>query len=422
MSQQDKQIIIAGAGSAGLMAAIHAARQGVRVQILERMNRPGKKLLLTGNGRCNLTNLDQNLRGRYCSSDAQAAGEAVDAAMSCFSVEKTLAFFKELGIAVFDRDGYVYPLAGQADCVLRALLRECARLGVRIRCETPVQKLSQTENGRWEVQTPGWTYQADAVIVCAGSQAAPATGSDGSGYVLAQDLGHSVEAPVPALCALSVLETSPALPAGDRCRAGFTLTVDGKEAASEAGELQWTKEGLSGVAVFSLSRHATRALAAGRKVQIFADLVPVLREKELEALLRDEKLQYPQETPEGILRGLLPARTAEWAARRCKGAGEGELAHFLKAVPFTVTGSRDFEQAQTCAGGIRLSSLDPNSLCSMLHPGLFFAGEILDIDGPCGGYNLQWAWSSGAAAGEAAAKYARSLPVLLHDDRQDVSI
>ena len=407
MAMRDKQIIVIGAGPSGLMAAIFAARRGAKVQILERMNKPGRKLLLTGNGRCNMTNLDSSLPSRYCSDEPEAAERMISRVLCAFSATDTIAFFEKLGVAVYDRDGYVYPHSGQAESVLNALLHECGRLGVRIRCDTQVLKLEKDKTGQWNVCTTGWTYRADAVILCAGSKAAPETGSDGSGYTILQNLGHSIISPVPALTALTVSDGCPVTAAGDRCRAAAALQVDGITRAVETGELQWIKDGISGVAVFSLSRHATRALQQGRKVSVMLDLAPGYDMNDLCRLISFRAQAWPEENGIFLLQGIVPSRTAKYITQRFGEIKDIQvLTKLLKSLPLTITGSRDFPQAQTCAGGISLTEVEQDSLCSTIHKGLYFAGEILDIDGPCGGYNLQWAFASGAAAGRAASNAA----------------
>lgn len=406
-----KKIIVIGAGASGMLAAITAARQGASVTLLEGMEKPGKKLLITGSGRCNLTNLRQESTC-YRGADAEFVGNV----LKQFTVSDTLSFFREIGLLTIARDGYVYPVTGQASSVLEVLLLEIKRLGVKLKCTEKV--LSIEKNMLFRVRTAGWTYEADAVILAAGSKAAPATGSDGSGYALAKKCGHSLVTPREALVPLTIRESWTKKLSGLRMQAAVTL-----EGHTEKGELQWTDTGISGIVVFQLSRFAVRALAKRpdvidgktKSVPVQLDLLPFVSAEELFNHLANRKAMQPHGcSAESLLAGvfakkaiapLLQAakiRPSEKAAR-LSDKDLHRLVAAVKQLTLTVSGSRSFEQAQVCQGGVCCTEIHPQTLESRKMPGLYIVGELLDVDGICGGYNLQWAWASGFAAGRAAA-------------------
>lgn len=391
-----------------MMAAIHAARSGAEVTILEGTEKPGKKLLLTGSGRCNLTNLRQSAN---CYRGADRT--FTETVQKAFTVEDTLRFFHGIGLLTCDRDGYVYPLSAQASSVLDVLLAELRRQKVKLKCREKAEEISK-EKGRFIVRTAGWSYEADAVILAAGSKAAPDTGSDGSGYLLAK--GHELIEPLPALVPLQIKETWIRKFAGVRMQAKAALFYGGRMREEESGELQWTEYGISGIPVLQLSRYAVRAQKEGQDVCVMLDLLPALDLKELTAYLQNRRAALTaRHTASELLCGALPKKMIAPLMQRAgispsapaDEAGEAALcalAGQIKQTELTVAGARSFAQAQACQGGIDCAQVDPHTLMSRKIPGLFFCGELLDVDGACGGYNLQWAWSSGYTAGRCAAE------------------
>ncbi len=406
-----KQVIVIGGGASGLMAAVTAASNGAKVTLLEGMEKPGKKILVTGNGRCNLTNTDETRKDRYRGSNP----DFIESVIGQFPVRKTMEYFEQLGLLLQIRNGYVYPYVNQASAVQELLLLEAARLHVKVKCNEKVKTLEPTENG-WKVQTETWCYSCHRVILAAGSCAAPGTGSDGSGYVLAKNLGHRIIAPMEALVPLKVSENWVRKLSGIRMPAGITLKIlpDGKQrdcpllgCFHEDGELQWTEYGISGIVVFQLSRYAVRALAEKKAVLAELDLMP---EYEEEQLFRHMKNRMRYERTEEWLTGLLPKKMIPVILELCglksskkiSELTESEIrsvVHKCKQLTLHVTGCKSFEAAQVCSGGVDTDQADPLTLESKRTPGLYFAGEVLDVDGICGGYNLQWAWSSGYTAG-----------------------
>lgn len=396
-----RRIIVIGAGASGMLAAIIAAGYGASVTVLEGMEKPGKKLLLTGSGRCNLTNLAQEVSCYRGAPDA-----FIKSVLSQFSMEDTLTFFKELGLLTQEKNGYVYPVTGQAASVLEVLLLELRRRKVKVKCNEKVTAIEKA-GGCWQVRTATWTYEADAVILAAGSKAAPATGSDGSGYALAQMTGHTVVMPLEALVPLKTKETWSYKLAGVRMAASMTLFC-GKNTYREQGELQWTDYGITGIAVFQLSRYAVRALHERQQVWIQLDLAPFLTEKELFSYLQQRvETASCGELPVGILPKKVIAPLLKEAGIAAEKKADTEtlrkIVRAVKAVTLTVTGSKPFAQAQVCSGGVDTAQVDASTLESKCAPGLYLTGELLDVDGACGGYNLQWAWSTGYVAGRAAA-------------------
>lgn len=404
-----KQILVIGAGASGMLAAISAARCAASVTLLEGKEKPGRKLLVTGSGRCNLTNHSLDVETCYRGADPAF----INSILKQFPVEKTLSFFEEAGLRTCSRGGYVYPVTGQAQSVLNVLLLELRRLGVKIKYSEKVISLKKAGE-IWEVSTHSWTYRADSVILAAGSCAAPATGSDGSGYKLAEQAGHSLVKPYPALVPMKAEGKFLKKLSGVRMPADISLTVC-KKMFRESGELQWTDYGISGIAAFQLSGLAAREMAAGqsgrgKKVAAVLDLLPFETQEKLFmwACSHGEGRRY-----EDLFAGLLPVKAIQplleaaggrpSAVFSMKNSGEFEkLIHTLKHFTLNITGVKGFENAQVCSGGVDTSEVNACTLESKLAPGLYITGELLDVDGICGGYNLQWAWSSGWAAGRAA--------------------
>lgn len=395
-----KKIIVIGAGASGMLAAIAAAGMGASVTILEGMEKPGKKLLITGSGRCNLTNLHQS-PDCYRGADPQF----ISGILRQFPADKTLAFFQSLGLFTYARDGYVYPISNQAASVLEVLLLELKRLGVKLKCSEKVTAITRC-NDTFRVRTSGWVYESDAVILAAGSMAAPATGSDGSGYALAQSCGHTLITPRASLVPLKIKEGWIKKLSGLRMQA--VVSIDGH---SEPGELQWTDTGISGIVVFQLSRYAVLGLARKREVPVQIDLLPSVSGEDLFMHFRQRQADTAAENMlTGIFAKKAVAPILQYAgispSEKVSAITDARLHCLVKAVKqlsLTVSGSRSFEQAQACQGGIPYTELHQETLESLCLPGLYLAGELIDVDGICGGYNLQWAWASGYTAGCAAA-------------------
>ena len=409
-----KKGIIIGGGAAGLMAAITAAEQGADVTILEHMPRAGKKILSTGNGKCNMTNL-------YMTADCYRSGVPgvpMDV-IGTFSVEETLRFFRRIGVLTTDRNGYVYPMSGQAQTVLDALINKADCLGVRTICEAKVVQIQKEKNGTFLINTTNGKYRGDFVILAAGSMAAKTTGSDGSGYELAKSLGHKVKKPLPALVQLKCQGDFFKGIAGVRTDAKVSIYTAGKHGdravllAEDTGELQLTDYGISGIPVFQVSRFAAEALDHRKRVLAVVDFMPQFTAEELLQILKDQRSSLSDQTAADILNGLFNKKLAAlflkfaWLKADAKASSITdqkleELTDRIKDMSIEVTGTNSYDKAQICMGGVALHEIHTETMESKLVPGLYFAGEILDVDGICGGYNLQWAWSSGHLAAVSA--------------------
>lgn len=407
MEKQD--IIVIGAGAAGIMAAITAARNHAKVILLEHTDRIGKKLLATGNGRCNLTNFVQDA-SCYRSENQSFPMRIIEQ----FDEQKVLKFFGEIGIYTKDKNGYVYPYSEQASVVLDLLTQELERLNVLIQYDVSVTNIKKSGE-RYIVLTDKGSFQCDRIILATGSKAAPKTGSDGSGYDLAKMLGHHIIRPLPALVQLRCEGDYFKSLAGIRCEAKLCLQIDGKEIISNQGELQLTDYGISGIPTFQISRYAVRALEQAKQVIVRIDFMPVQRKEDILSFLYLQIKRAPHKYMEDILIGLLHKKLVPVLLKTAgiqqktlsKNATENQLNRLLsvmKAFEVKVKSYNSFEQAQVCSGGVDTKELSAHNLESKKAAGIYFAGELIDVDGICGGYNLQWAWSSGYVAGSYASK------------------
>lgn len=404
-----RQIAIIGGGAAGMMAAIQAAGAGAAVTVYERNDRVGKKILSTGNGRCNFSN--EAMGEEFYRGSGRALAKSV---LSGFDVAQTKDFFSSLGMRIKDRDGYLYPASDQASTVFDLLRYELDRRHVTVHTGETVQTISFDKNrkqflvGRQEKET---CY--DAVILCCGGKAAPNTGSDGNGFRLAERFGHRIVSPVPALSALICKENFYKQVAGVRCDAELTLYAAGKEAAKERGELQLTDYGLSGIPAFQICRTAAYALLEKKPVTVRVSFLPGFDVESCVPFFRERLSSHGEDEMDAFLTGIVNKKINKLLLKLA-GIRETERAKDVSPEKFrrlqelylnmetTVMGTNGFDRAQVCAGGVDCKEV-METLMSKKQPGLYFAGEILDIDGPCGGYNLQWAWSSGTVAGRAAA-------------------
>ncbi len=403
-----RTITVIGGGASGMTAAIFAAREGARVTILEHQDRVGKKLLVTGNGRCNFSNRHMDA-SCYRSGDPDFPMEVIRR----FPPEMTLPFFQDLGIVARERDGLYYPYSGQASAVLDVLRAELFRRGVRVVTGCKIRRIRAEKTGFF-AETDGERYGSDRLILAAGSRAAPSTGSDGSGYELARSLGHTIIRPLPALVQLRCREPFFKQVAGVRAQGAVALYAGGKLLASDRGELQLTDYGISGIPVFQVSRFAARALDQGIRTEARLDFYPETDREGVLAMLRLRRAAAADCPLEAFFTGWLHKKLAALVLKleglqpgRLSGElTDGELERLterIKAFPTEIAAVNSFEQAQTCCGGVKVQEVDPATMESRKKRGLYLAGEILDVDGICGGYNLQWAWSTGAIAGTHAA-------------------
>ena len=342
-----------------------------------------------------MTNLAQS-RLCYRGSDPDRAFRI----LSRFGVQETIAFFSSLGIYTRNRDGWIYPCTGQASSVLQVLLLEAGFRRVKLKTRELVTKILPEEGGGFSVCTESWRYPADAVIVACGSPASGVEGSSDLAEGLARAAGHRFLPFRPALVPLKCRGSWFSKWAGVRTAGTVSLYLNGECLRTETGELQLTGSGISGIPVFQLSRYAVRALEEGCRVQLYLDFLPDFGWESLQMYLQARKEQCPYKNLQQLLIGLLPDRLIPVLAP--VGSDRDRTVPRIKAFSLDVLGAVSLEQAQVCSGGVPLQELK-DSLESHLVPGLYFTGEAVDVDGACGGYNLQWAWSSGSIAGRAAA-------------------
>lgn len=408
-----KTIGIVGGGAAGMTAAILAARNGAQVTLLEGNDRVGKKLLSTGNGKCNLSNEKLGLKMYHTCSPRQLEGW-----LKQFTTEDITEFFRNLGVLIKPVGDGLYPVSGQASTVLDALRFELEReQRIQVRTNFKVDHISYT--GREKqilLQSGGESLVFDRVILACGGRAAPKTGSDGSGYKLAEMLGHSLVPIVPALVQLRCREDWFKSVAGVRAEAELLLEDKKAGRIRERGELQLVDYGISGIPVFQLSGRINYILREKKEAALKIDFLPGYAKEEFaEKMLRErmpvEECGTVEEYFTGVLHKKLMTLLIRLAGLRPSEPAAGADPKRLKKVyalcrelTVHVTGSNSFEHAQVCAGGVPLDELT-ESLESQKAPGVYFAGEILDVDGRCGGYNLHWAWCSGYLAGVFAAKH-----------------
>jgi len=399
-------IAIVGAGAAGLTAAITGARRGASVVILERLPRAGKKLLATGGGRCNLLN-DGLSAADFNSTDPGLVASVLD---RC-GPKEIRRFFEGLGLRLRSEEGgRVYPATNQAASVLRVLELEAARLAVRIEMDYEVGRISPGAAGFSIAASDGRQRAARRVILAGGGRSYPALGSNGSCYELAASFAHRIVTPVPSAVPLVVKDRLCHLLQGLRLRARVVALIGGRPGLGAEGELLFTAYGLSGTAVLDVSEGVSIALnREGRKdVAVSVDLIPDMAEAELAgAIAARLRSDWPERD---LLAGLLPEKLAlvlpqllgeadPAGAARDPSVRAGRLAAALKSREFRVQGTRGWNEAEFTAGGVDAREVEPRTLRSKLRKGLYFAGEVLDVQGGRGGYNLAWAWASGSVAG-----------------------
>lgn len=406
-----EDIIIVGGGAAGLAAAITAAGRGCRVTVAERLDRVGKKLLSTGNGRGNLGS-EHIAPGDYVTG----APEVLEALLRDMPPEKTTDFFARLGLLFTREEGRIYPQCMQASMLLDVLLLALRQRDVRVECGAHIRSVRGEKGGFFLETEDGRRLEGKKLILAAGGRAAPKLGSDGSGFSLARSLGHTVTPLSPGLTALCCdMKHAPGLKGiRARCRVGlhnWDLCVEETE-----GEVQFTDYGLSGIPAMQLSNHLPRA---GKGAWAEVDLFPQWNAGKMLAGLRRRREIWGEEPLENFLLGTVHKRLAFCVlknaglaplSRKCSTLADAELERLcrgLKAWRFPITGVRGWDEAQVTCGGVPLDEIEPATLESRKTPGLYLAGEVLDAAGTCGGYNLHWAFCTGICAGESAGSAVR---------------
>lgn len=403
------KIAVIGGGASGLMAAVMAANNGADVTIFEATKRVGNKILLTGNGKCNFTNLSVNDECYY-SKDSSFVSNILER----FSPYDTKSFFEGAGMFVKDKNGYLYPRGEQASIVLDVLRLKLKEYDVNIYTETKIIKIEKN-NKIFNVWTENnKMFLFDKVIIATGGRSYPKTGSDGNGYKLAKKLGHTMIPTVPALVQLCGNDKFYSVIAGVRSEGKATLYVDNQLVRQEFGEIQFTDYGISGIPIFQLSRLAAYGLFENKKVKIFVDVLPEYDKETLKELVEKKRVLHKKNSLEDFMCGFSNKKLCLLAIKlanlkpdcNTNSLSVDELVQVvlnLKQICFNIKGTKGYDTAQVTAGGVNVSELD-NNLGSKITDGLYFTGEVIDVDGICGGYNLQWAFATGYIAGCASAE------------------
>ncbi len=405
-------VIVVGSGAAGMIAAIIAARHDKKVLLLEKLSKLGAKLKATGGGRCNLTNTLPNdeFMARF-----GREGRFMTPALETFDHKRLITFFKEIGVESHAPDGYrVFPVTHNAGTILDALENEMKKLGVEVICSQRVDELLFNDEHMEGVKTQDASYYSPNVIVATGGLGYPVLGAEGDGYPLAESVGHKVTELFPAMMPLKVKETWV-----ENCRADtiakVELRVDLKKAKKlrAKGDLIFTKTGIRGPVVLDFAREVTPLISKYGEVPLLLNLTKGKNEDEL---LKHIKKQIEIDSSQSILdilKTLLPEALSkelcklagadcEMGFNKLEGKVRAELIKLLAWTPLTVTGHDGFKMAMITRGGVSLKEIRPETMESKVIKGLFFCGEVMNLDGPCGGYNLQWSFASGYLAGHLA--------------------
>lgn len=392
-------IAVVGGGASGLVASIEAARRGASVIILERNTRLAKKILSTGNGRCNITN-------RYIAPDRYYGDRSfASCVLSLADINITLDFFESIGIlCIEDIDGKMYPRSLQAATVSDLLREETARLNIKVLTDFQVKSIGKGK--KFFLSNANEKIEATKVILACGGKAAPTMGTDGTSYSLAEELGHRKTALYPSLVQLKTENPMKALK-GVKQNCTVTLFLDGRKTRQENGEVLFTEYGISGPPVFNLSGQASCAVEAGKNTEVSLDLAEDISFPDLVNLIEDRLKMFPHFTKENRLNGLLHKKVGYEIVKIAH--SPREMALMIKDFRTKITGTTGFKNAQVTAGGIVTSEINPETCESKKTKGLYITGEMLDVDGDCGGFNLQFAWSTGIIAGRNAAEEVKNV-------------
>ena len=406
-------VIVVGGGPAGLFAAGRAAELGARVLVLEKMYAPGRKLLITGKGRCNVTNeatISEFITHFY------PDGRFLRSAFANFFSHDIIDLLARYGVTcTLERGGRYFPESNQSADILKALMQWVGELGVEIICSQRVEKLLVEDGRITGVKANGGNYEAPNVILATGGKSYPGTGSTGDGYELARQVGHTIEKPIPALVPLETKgSVAQSLQGLNLKNVKAIIWVDSKKAGEDFGEMIFTHFGLSGPIILTLSRIAVAALQNNKKVEFTIDLKPALDEQKLDARLIRDLNEHGKKKLENIFHEWLPSSMipvfleilgldAEKECHQVTGNERKQIRNLMKNLRFEVSHNRSFKEAIITAGGVVTNEISPKTMESKLVKGLYFAGELIDLDAETGGYNLQIAYSTGWLAGKTAA-------------------
>ncbi|MCI8292365.1 MAG: NAD(P)/FAD-dependent oxidoreductase [Hespellia sp.] len=409
-----KRILIVGGGAAGMMAAVIAGRHGHRVDLYERNEKLGKKLFITGKGRCNLTNAC-DLDGLFAS--VQRNARFLYSSFYGFTNEETIAFFEGLGLKTkIERGNRVFPASDRSSDVIRILEKELARVDVHIHLHTRIQKI-HVDDGRfsWIETEAGDRIEGDACVIATGGRSYPSTGSTGDGYRFAESVGHRVEEQFPALVPMEVQEWYAKELQGLSLRnVNVTLFQGRKKVYEEFGEMLFTHYGVSGPIILSASSVVGRRLSKA-VLRMCIDLKPALSEEQLDLRVLRELEENHKKQFQNVIDSLFPSKlkpvmlelsgiNPQKRAYEITKEERKRFVHLIKHFEMTLTGLRDYREAVITSGGVNVKDVDPGTMESKLMTGIYFAGEVLDLDALTGGFNLQIAWSTAHAAGEAVGR------------------
>jgi len=407
-TKRQYDLLVIGAGASGMMAAITAARENKKVCILEKLDKAGKKLLATGNGKCNFTNA--NMSSDYFGGDSSFVSQILEQ----FSVSDCLDFFNSIGVYPKNKNGYYYPNSEQSSSVVNALLEELVRKNVNIFYDTQVLDILPLKENVI-VSTNKENFSAKKIIVATGLLAAPKLGSDGSVLEIIKRLGHHFVPILPVLCGYYAKGISFKKVSGVRTTGTVTAIVDGKNVAEDTGEIQFTDYGISGIPVFQISRYLSKGLYQKSEVKVDINLLPGLNKEQLINELNRRKAIKNSQPASTLLNGLINQKLSDVVLEKANidvnllvsSLSESQIcriAGVLQKITVSITKHRDYEFAQVCTGGISTSDIIWETLESKFVPNIHFTGEILDVDGICGGYNLHFAWATGFLAAKSICK------------------
>lgn len=411
---KQKTLSIIGGGASGLAAAVEAARVAkqtktdINITVYEKLQKAGKKILVTGNGRCNIMNT--SVSKEYYHGDKKL----LDSIFGAYSPESNAEFFRSMGIYLAEEDdGRLYPMSFQASSVLDALRFEAEHLGIKTVCDTKIEKIRKKDNGF----ILNDTIYSDAVIVAGGGKSSSVHGSDGSCYELLASLGIKIKTPFPSLTGIILKKKNKSLK-GVRAAGEIYIVENGAVIASSEGELQYTEYGISGIPAMEVSRAVSEHFAYRKKGKISAVInsLPSFAPEEIFDYILTRKRQNPDLLAEDLLSGLMPKKLGiaklSSASISCTARlstltknSIALLTEIINSDIFEISGVLGFDNSQVTAGGADTKQFDNTTLCAKCIPNLFACGELLDVDAICGGFNLSWAWSSGRCAGANAIKY-----------------
>lgn len=405
-------LIVIGGGASGITAAITAKDMGSDVAILENTNRIGKKILTTGNGRCNITNENISLKNYHCSQNLFPKNT-----LDSFGYEDTKNFFSALGLPLATLDGgKVYPLSLQASSVIDIFRFALDDKNIPLYTDAKVKEIIHQKNKFKILTSSGDEYVCNKVVIATGGQSYPKTGSDGSSYKFIKSLGHSITPLLPSLVQLKLNYNKLKAISGVKFDGNAKIFVKNNLERSESGELLFTDYGISGPPILQLSRIASLAKHQNKPVTVVLDMFPQFSLQELKDFLEDHWGVFSYRSIHDSFIGIInkkliptllkesnidnihkPCWDLDWKEKN-------KLYSLLKEWTFEVTGTNSFNNAQVTLGGVNVNDINSTTLESKIVPNLFFCGEILDVDADCGGFNLQWAWSSGFVAGKSASE------------------